>query len=162
MPRGAEAAQSNTQPPSQIFRRPQIYIAQQSLATLALQTTYDTFSHMPELPNPGVALVTGAAKRLGRAVALRLAEEGCDVVIHYRSSESEARDVVSEVEKLGRRALAVSADLAQVAAIKNLFEQAAQHFRRLDILINSAANFLETPFAQVTEADWDRALDSNL
>jgi pteridine reductase len=162
MPRGAEAAQSNTQPISQIFRRPQIYIAQQSLATLAFETTCDTFSLMPELPNRRVALVTGAAKRLGRAVALRLAEEGCDVVIHYRSSESEARDVVSEVEKLGRRALAGSADLVQLGQIKSLFEQTAQHFGRLDILINSAANFFETPFAQVTEADWDRALDSNL
>jgi pteridine reductase len=162
MPRGVEAAQSNTQPPSQIFRRPQIYLAQQSLATLALETTCDTFSLMPEPPNRRVALVTGAAKRLGRAVALRLAEEGYDLVIHYRSSESEARDVVSEVEKLGRRALAGSADLAQLGQIKSLFEQTAQHFGRLDILINSAANFLETPFAQVTEADWDRALDSNL
>jgi pteridine reductase len=117
---------------------------------------------MSELPNPRVALVTGAGKRLGRAVALRLAAEGCDLVIHYRSSEREAREVVSEVEKLGRRALAVSADLAQLAEIKNLFAQAAQYFGRLDILINSAANFFATPFAQTTEAQWNRALDSNL
>ncbi len=117
---------------------------------------------MSESPNPRVALVTGAAKRLGRAVALRLAAEGCDLVIHYRSSEREAREVVSEVEKIGRRALAVSADLDQLSEIKNLFAQAAQHFGRLDILINSAANFFETPFAQTTEAEWDRALNSNL
>ena len=111
---------------------------------------------------PRVALVTGAAKRLGRAVALRLAAEGADVVVHYRSSEREARDTVLEIEKLGRRSLAISADLAQVAQIKKLFERAAEHFGRLDILINSAANFLETPFAQTTEADWNRSLDSNL
>jgi len=117
---------------------------------------------MSESPNPRVALVTGAAKRLGRAVALRLAAEGCDLVIHYRSSEREARDVVSEVEKLGRRALAVSADLAQLGEIKSLFQQAAQYFGRLDVLINSAANFFETPFAQTTETEWNRALDSNL
>jgi len=117
---------------------------------------------MSEPSNPRVALVTGAGKRLGRAVALRLAAEGCDLVIHYRSSEREARDVMSEVEKLGRRALAVSADLAQLGEIKNLFAQAGQHFGRLDILINSAANFFETPFAQITEADWDRALNPNL
>jgi len=117
---------------------------------------------MPESLNPRVALVTGAGKRLGRAVALRLAAEGCDLVIHYRSSEREAREVVSEVEKLGRRAVAVSADLSQLTEIKKLFAQAAQYFGRLDILINSAANFFETPFAQTTEAEWDRALDSNL
>jgi pteridine reductase len=124
--------------------------------------TCDTFPDMSESLNPRVALVTGAGKRLGRAVALRLAAEGCDLVIHYRSSEREAREVVSEVGKLGRRALAVSADLAQLAEIKNLFAQAAQYFGRLDILINSAANFFATPFAQTTEAQWNRALDSNL
>lgn len=116
-------------------------------------------------PNPAgarVALVTGAAKRLGRAVALRLAAEGADVVVHYRSSEREARDTVLEIEKLGRRSLAISADLAQVAEIKKLFEHVAEHFGCLDILINSAANFLEASFAQTTEADWNRSLDSNL
>ena len=109
-----------------------------------------------------VALVTGAAKRLGRAVALRLAEDGADIVLHYRSSQKEAYATAQEVEKLGRRALTIPADLTQVADIRNLFEQTAQHFGRLDILVNSAANFLETPFAQTTEADWDGSLNSNL
>jgi pteridine reductase len=109
-----------------------------------------------------VALVTGAAKRLGRAVALRLAADGADVAVHYRSSEREARDTVLEIEKLGRRAVAIPADLTLVGEIKNLFAQTAEHFDRLDILINSAANFIETPFAQATEVDWNRSLDSNL
>lgn len=109
-----------------------------------------------------VALVTGAAKRLGRAVALRLAEEGADLVIHYRSSQREANDTLLEVEKLGRRALAIPADLTKVTEIQNLFEQAVKHFGRLDILVNSAANFVETPFASTTEAGWDRSLNSNL
>jgi NAD(P)-dependent dehydrogenase (short-subunit alcohol dehydrogenase family) len=117
---------------------------------------------MSEPLNRRVALVTGAAKRLGRAVALRLADEGCDLVIHYRSSEREALDTVAEVEKLGRHAFAVSADLTKVSEIQNLFEKATRQFGRLDILINSAANFLETPFAQATEADWDGSLNSNL
>src|SRR5216683_5162744 len=86
-----------------------------------------------------VALVTGAAKRLGRAVALRLAEEGADVVIHYRSSEREAQEAVGEIERRGRRAVAIAADLASVAEIKRLFDKAAKHFGRLDILVNSAA-----------------------
>src|SRR5271156_2432562 len=83
-----------------------------------------------------VALVTGAAKRLGRAVALRLAEDGADLVIHYRSSQKEAYATAQEVESLGRRALTIPADLTQVADIQNLFEQTARHFGRLDILIN--------------------------
>jgi pteridine reductase len=109
-----------------------------------------------------VAVVTGAAKRLGRAVALRLAADGADIVIHYRRSQKEARETVEEVKKLGRRALAIEADLTKVSEIENLFAQTARHFGRLHILVNSAANFVETPFAHTTEADWDRALDSNL
>jgi pteridine reductase len=115
-----------------------------------------------EQPAPRVALVTGAAKRLGHAVALRLAEDGADIVVHYGNSETEAHATVNEIQKFGRRAIAISADLTKLAEIKNLFEQAAQHFGRLDILVNCAANFLQTPFAKTTEADWDRSLNSNL
>jgi pteridine reductase len=122
----------------------------------------DTFSAMGEIPNRRVALVTGAAKRLGRAVAVRLAEDGCDMVIHYRSSEKEAREAVVEIEKLGRRAVAISADLSKVEEIQKLFAQSAKHFGRLDVLVNSAANFIESPFASTKEEDWDRSLDSNL
>lgn len=109
-----------------------------------------------------VALVTGAAKRLGRAVALRLAAEGADVVVHYGLSQKEAQETANEIEKLGRRAVAIPADLAKIEEIKNLFAQANKHFGRLDILVNCAANFIETEFAQTTEADWDRSLNSNL
>jgi pteridine reductase len=109
-----------------------------------------------------VALVTGAAKRLGRAVALRLAREGAHVVIHYRSSEAEAREVVSEIENLGRRGIALAADLGSVSAIKQLFDQVSAHFGRLDILVNSAANFLRTEFRSTTEKLWDESLDTNL
>jgi pteridine reductase len=111
---------------------------------------------------PRVALVTGAGKRLGRAVALRLAEDCADVVVHYRSSEREAQEVVEQIEALGRRAVALAADLTKPADIKGLFAAAGRYFGGLDILVNSAANFLETPFAQTTEAEWDRVLDSNL
>lgn len=115
------------------------------------------------LPLQGqVALVTGAAKRLGRAVALRLAEEGADVVVHYRSSRAEADEVVTQIEKLGRRSLAVSADLGRVAEIKKLFEEVAARFGRLDILVNSAANFIHTEFETTSEETWDKVLDTNL
>jgi len=109
-----------------------------------------------------VALVTGAGRRIGRAVALRLAQEGADVVVHYRSSEQEAREVVGEVEKLGRRAVAIPADLTQVAEIESLMARAGDHFGRLDVLVNNAANFLQRDFGATREADWNASLDTNL
>lgn len=109
-----------------------------------------------------VALVTGSAKRLGRAVALRLAEEGADVVIHYRSSKAEAQSAVAESEKFGRRAVAIAADLGKIAEIKRLFDEAAKQFGRLDILVNSAANFLPASMVSTTEEIWDASLDANL
>jgi len=109
-----------------------------------------------------VALVTGAAKRLGRAVALRLAEEGADVVIHYRSSAAEAQSAVAEIEKMGRRGFAIAADLSSVADIKRFFNEAAKQFGRLDILVNSAANFLPSSIISTTEEVWDASFDSNL
>ncbi len=110
----------------------------------------------------GVALVTGAAKRIGRAVAMRLAMEGADVVIHYNRSKPEAQAAVAEIEKLGRKAAALQADFCSLADIKHLFQQTAERFGRLDILVNSAANFLPAHLADTTEKMWDAALDTNL
>ena len=109
-----------------------------------------------------VALVTGAGKRLGRAVALRLAEEGADVVIHYRTSQVEAQSAVEEIEKLGRRGAAIAANLGSVAEIKRLFDETAKQFGRLDILVNSAANFLPASIISTTEEIWDASLGTNL
>jgi NAD(P)-dependent dehydrogenase (short-subunit alcohol dehydrogenase family) len=109
-----------------------------------------------------VALVTGAGKRLGRAVALRLAEEGADVVVHFRSSQGEAQKAVREIEKLGRRAVAIGADLSSVAETRRLVDEAGKQFGRLDILVNSAANFLPGSVVSTTEQIWDEALDTNL
>src|SRR5512136_1513814 len=75
-----------------------------------------------------VALVTGAAKRIGREVALHLAGESADVVVHYRASRPEAEDTVAQIKRLGRRAIALHADLSRTFEIKRLFEDAAQHF----------------------------------
>lgn len=109
-----------------------------------------------------VALVTGAGKRLGRAVALRLAEEGADIAVHYGSSQREAQDAVKEIEKLGRRGVALGADLGNVSEIKRLFDEAGKQFGRLDILVNSAANFLPASMISTTEQVWDSALNTNL
>jgi pteridine reductase len=109
-----------------------------------------------------VALVTGGAKRLGRAIALHLAQEGADIVVHFHRSRTEAQEVASEIGKLGRRAVCLPADLANKSAIDRLFGDATREFGRLDILINNASNFLHTKFESTTEGSWDAALDVNL
>jgi NAD(P)-dependent dehydrogenase (short-subunit alcohol dehydrogenase family) len=109
-----------------------------------------------------VALVTGAAKRIGRAVALRLAREGADVVIHYNNSKSEADGAVAEIENLGRKSTALQADLRDVSQIQRLFQQSSARFGRLDVLVNSAANFLPAHLEDTSEEIWDAALDTNL
>jgi pteridine reductase len=109
-----------------------------------------------------VALVTGAAKRIGRAVALRLAHEGAGVVVHYNNSKSEADSAVAEIENLGRKSIAVQADLRDVSQIRRLFQQTFARFARLDILVNSAANFLPAHLEDTSEEIWDKTLDTNL
>lgn len=109
-----------------------------------------------------VALVTGAGKRLGRAVALRLAQEGADVVVHYNSSAAEAESVCGEIESLGRRAVAMQAELRSVDEIRRMFDQAGKEFGRLDVLVNSAANFSPASLVSTTEEIWDSSLDTNL
>src|SRR5438876_3626130 len=109
-----------------------------------------------------VALVTGSAKRLGRAVAQRLAEEGGDVSVRDRASTGEAQSAVAEIEKVGRKSYAIAADLTNVAEIKRLFDEAAKQFGRLDILVNSAANFLPSSVVSTTEEIWDASLDANV
>jgi NAD(P)-dependent dehydrogenase (short-subunit alcohol dehydrogenase family) len=109
-----------------------------------------------------VALVTGAGKRLGRAIALRLAEEGAGVALHYRKSEKETRELVSEIKNAGGRAEAFPGELASVQDIRRMVHEAGHEMGRLDILINSAANFLPSTMISTTEEVWDAALDTNL
>jgi NAD(P)-dependent dehydrogenase (short-subunit alcohol dehydrogenase family) len=108
------------------------------------------------------ALVTGAAKRIGRAIALALAERGADVVVHYHRSEAAAHETACAIEALGVRALVLPADLANVREIERLIERAADFLGRLDILVNNASVFFRTPFGSTTEEEWDVHLDVNL
>jgi NAD(P)-dependent dehydrogenase (short-subunit alcohol dehydrogenase family) len=109
-----------------------------------------------------VALVTGAGKRIGRSVALRLASEGADVVVNYRSSKGEADEVVAQIAVMGRRAVAVQADVAKRADVTVLFAAVEKEFGRLDILVNNAGTFFPAKFEELTEEQWDRILDTNL
>jgi NAD(P)-dependent dehydrogenase (short-subunit alcohol dehydrogenase family) len=109
-----------------------------------------------------VALVTGAAKRIGRGVALRLASEGADVVVNYRASRREADEVVAQITAMGRRAVAVQADVAKRADVIALFATVEKEFSRLDILVNNAAMFFSAKFEELTEEQWDAILGANL
>ncbi len=109
-----------------------------------------------------VALVTGAGRRVGRAIALRLAAEGAQVIVHYRHSGSEAQAVAAEITQAGGQSVALHADLSQLGEIDQLFGQIETSFKRLDILVNNAAVFAPTPVSNTTEAQWDAILGSNL
>ena len=109
-----------------------------------------------------VALVTGAAKRIGRSVALRLASEGADVIVNYRGSKAEADGVVAEIADMGRRAIAVQADVAKRADVTALFAAVEKEFGKLDILVNNAGMFFSAKFEELTEEQWDTILDTNL
>lgn len=109
-----------------------------------------------------VALVTGAGKRIGRSIALRLAAEGADVIVNYRNSESEASEVVAQIKAMGRRALAIQADVAKRADVRQMIATIEKEFDRLDILVNNAATFSSAKFEELTEEQWDSMLDSNL
>jgi len=109
-----------------------------------------------------VALVTGAAKRIGRSIALRLAEEGADVVVNYETSKSEADQLVGEIAARGRRAIAVQADVSNKAEVNRLFAQVDKEFGKLDILVNNAGIFFPAKFEELTEEQWDRIMNVNL
>ena len=105
-----------------------------------------------------VILVTGAAKRIGRGIALRLAREGARVAIHYSSSEAEARQTAAEC---GGAPL-FRANLENVAEIARMFQDVEQQLGRLDGLVNNAARFTTIDPLEITEADWDFIHSVNL
>jgi pteridine reductase len=109
-----------------------------------------------------VALVTGAGKRVGRAIAMALAERGATIAIHYRSSRTEAEEGVARIAARGGRAQAFAADLENVAAIEQMVAQALAAFGRIDVLVNCASVFYRKPLEELTEHDWDVNLDTNL
>lgn len=109
-----------------------------------------------------VALVTGGAHRVGRALALALARSGAHVAVHYHDSGDAARETVGEIEAMGRRATAIGADLADAAAIEPLVADVVNRLDRLDVLVNSAALFESSPFLDVTIEGWDRVMAVNL
>ena len=109
-----------------------------------------------------VVLVTGASRRVGQAIAVALAKRGAHIVCSYRTSSRDAALTVEGLARYGVQAVALRADLSNAADVKRLMARIERRFGRLDILINSAANFLRTPFATLSEREWDLTLDTNL
>lgn len=109
------------------------------------------------------ALVTGAGKRLGRAMALYLAQRGYDVAVHFASSRKEAEAVAAEITAMGRRAVTLRADLLNEAQVETLVERAVQGLGGpLTVLVNNASIFEYDTIQTATRKSWDRHLESNL
>jgi pteridine reductase len=109
-----------------------------------------------------VALVTGAGRRVGQAIALGLARAGCDIAVHHHGSAAGGAETVAAVRALGRRAELVPADLGDAMAARGLADRAVAALGRLDILVNSAAIMVRQTIEEVTPESWDRTLDLNL
>ena len=110
----------------------------------------------PQWPLAGhAALITGAAKRIGRAIALDLAQAGADICLTYRTSATEAASTVAELNALGIRAFALPCDLADPAAIPAMAAEAQRLLGRVDLLVNNAGSFASESMDAITVADWD-------
>ena len=111
---------------------------------------------------PRAALVTGGAKRLGRAIALALAEAGFDLAIHYNGSREEAESLAGEIARLGRRAVALHADLMHESEVATLLPRAREALGPIGVLVNNASAFERDEWNDATREGWDRHMEPNL
>ena len=110
-----------------------------------------------------VALVTGSAHRVGRAIAIALAKAGVNIVVHYNSAEPNiVRDTLHEIKSHGVDAISIQANLSKPEDVGNVFSAIDEHFGKLDILVNSASVFNKNRLMEVSLADWQTSLDVNL
>jgi len=108
-----------------------------------------------------VALITGGSRGIGRAIALRLAEQGADVVVNYVRHKKDAIKTAEEVEKTGRKCLTVKANVAKLGDVEKMFEAVKDEFGHLDILVSNAASGVLKPALELTERHWNWAMDIN-
>lgn len=109
-----------------------------------------------------VVLITGAAKRLGRAIALKLADGGFDVAIHYRSSKPDAESLAAEIKAKGRKAALIDGELSKEAQVVTFVPRAAAALGPLTALVNSASVFEDDRVETMTRASWDKHIETNL
>ena len=108
-----------------------------------------------------IVIVTGASAGIGHAIAKRLAQERATVVVNYGKSADKAKTVVAEIEAKGGKALAMQADMSQVADARRLVRDTVQRFARLDILVNNAAISLNKALVETTEQEFDQIFALN-
>jgi 3-oxoacyl-[acyl-carrier protein] reductase len=110
-----------------------------------------------------VAWVTGSSKGIGRAISLGLAERGCDVAVHYNSSDDAAGEVGERIEALGRDVLLLKGDVTDAGDVRRMAGEIEDHYGRLDVLVNNAGSMVaRATLAEMTEDTWDRVMDVNL
>lgn len=109
-----------------------------------------------------VALITGASRGIGRAIARRLSRDGVAIAVNFASNAAEAKKLVTEIESAGGKAFAIQADIGRVPEIVRLFDEALAHFSKLDILVNTAGILFKKPVSTVTEAEFDRIFAINV
>ena len=109
-----------------------------------------------------VALVTGASRGIGKAVALALAEAGVDVAVNYHRQDDAAQETCERIKSLGRRALAIRADVSQAAEVARAVKAVEEGLGPVEILVNNAGITRPQPLHEITEKDWDELLDTNL
>jgi 3-oxoacyl-[acyl-carrier protein] reductase len=112
--------------------------------------------------NKKTAIVTGAAKGIGAAIAQRLGSDGFRTVVNYLSSETEAKRLVAAIEAAGGRAIAAQGDVSDPAAVRSLFDRAEAEFGPVDVLVNNAGTLQRKPLVDVTDDDYQRLVASNL
>ena len=108
------------------------------------------------------ALVTGASRGIGRAIALALAAEGADVAVNYAGPEAAAKEVAAEIEAMGRKAFVIQADISSNEAATAMIDQAVKEFGRIDVLVNNAGITRDGLLMRMKEEDWDAVLTTNL
>ncbi len=108
-----------------------------------------------------IALVTGGSRGIGRAIAIRLAEHGADIIVNYVRHKRDAEDTATAVETLGRKCLLVKANVANNEDVKNMFAAIAEEFHHLNILVSNAASGVLKPAMELTERHWNWAMDIN-
>jgi 3-oxoacyl-[acyl-carrier protein] reductase len=109
-----------------------------------------------------VAVVTGASRGIGKAIALKLAKEGASVVVNYNSSEGEAQKVVNAILEMGGKGIAVRGNIADYNQSQQLIEKALEEFQRVDILVNNAGITRDNLLLRMSEEDFDQVVDVNL
>ncbi|MGO9263523.1 MAG: SDR family NAD(P)-dependent oxidoreductase [Candidatus Binataceae bacterium] len=112
--------------------------------------------------NGKVALVTGASRGIGQAAAFALAEAGADIAVSYRQREAQALETVRSIERLGRRAIPVRADVSRAAEVADMVALIEADLGQVDILVNNAGIVSAKPLSEISEADWDEMLAVNL